>query len=78
MVEASSPSQEELDEEAETRILGVLSRQGCRGVVADGPAGASTAPSRHRQDRLHRNETDTVDVEVAREFINSIVNRMAA
>jgi len=31
----------------------------------------------HRQDRLHRNETDTVDVEVAREFINSLVNRMA-
>jgi hypothetical protein len=30
----------------------------------------------HRQDRLHRNKTDTVDVEVAREFINSIVNRM--
>jgi hypothetical protein len=31
-----------------------------------------------RQDRLHRNETDTVDVEVTHEFIRSLVNRMAA
>jgi fructosamine-3-kinase len=32
----------------------------------------------HRQSRLHRNETDTVDVEVTHEFISSLVNRMAA
>jgi fructosamine-3-kinase len=32
----------------------------------------------HRQSRLQRNETDTVDVEVAHEFINSLVNRMTA
>jgi fructosamine-3-kinase len=32
----------------------------------------------HRQDRLHRKETDTVDVEVTHEFISSLVNRMAA
>jgi fructosamine-3-kinase len=32
----------------------------------------------HRQDRLHRNETDTVDVAVTHEFISSLVNRMAA
>jgi hypothetical protein len=77
MVEASSPSQEELDEEAEARILGVLSRQGCRGVVADGPAGASTAPSRTSARSLASQRDRTVDVEVARAFINSIVNRMA-
>jgi fructosamine-3-kinase len=32
----------------------------------------------HRQDRLHRNETDTIDVAVTHEFISSLVNRMAA
>jgi hypothetical protein len=76
MVEANSPSQEELDEEAEAPILGVLSRQGCRGVAAEGPAGASTAPSRTSARSLASQRDRTVDVEVAREFINSIVNRM--
>jgi fructosamine-3-kinase len=32
----------------------------------------------HRQDRLQRKETDTADVEVAHEFISSLINRMAA
>jgi fructosamine-3-kinase len=32
----------------------------------------------HRQDRLQRKETDSVDVEVTHEFISSLVNRMAA
>jgi len=32
----------------------------------------------HREDRLYRKETDTVDVEVTHEFISSLVNRMAA
>jgi fructosamine-3-kinase len=32
----------------------------------------------HRQQRLHRKETDTIDVEVTHEFISSLVNRMAA
>ena len=32
----------------------------------------------HRQQRLHRKETDTIVVEVTHEFISSLVNRMAA
>jgi hypothetical protein len=32
----------------------------------------------HRQDRQHRNETDTVDGTVTHEFISSLVNRIAA
>jgi|GEM_PF-2525374 hypothetical protein len=30
-----------------------------------------------RQDRLQRDETDTIDVDVTHEFIGSLVNRMA-
>ena len=30
-----------------------------------------------RQDRLQRDETDTIDVDVTYEFIGSLVNRMA-
>jgi aminoglycoside phosphotransferase (APT) family kinase protein len=32
----------------------------------------------HRQDRLNRNQTDTVDVEVSHDLIRSLVDRMTA
>lgn len=58
-------------------ILGVLSRQDFRELLMTAQLMQALLQAEVRQDRLQRDETDTIDVDVTHEFIGSLVNRMA-